>query len=138
MIGIATGAAMHFDDNDTSAETYYYKVTAINIITGGECESASAMAVDGIHDYVTVHTDGVAEVESGISVYPNPTHYQVTVEAEGLSHITLINTQGQVVYDASAKGNTMTFSLSDYEEGLYLLRVSTENCVVVRRVSVVR
>ena len=63
--GVVTGSAMHFDDHDTSAETCYYQVTAINTIVGGECESAPAMAADGIHDYVTVHTDGMNEQDAG-------------------------------------------------------------------------
>ena len=138
LIGVVTGSAMHFDDNDTSAETYYYKVTAINTIAGGECESAPAMAVDGIHDYVTVHTDGVAEMEKGINVYPNPACGQVTIEAEGLKRITIINAIGQIVYDASADVDVTTLNLDNVEAGLYMLRLNTENGIHVKQISVVK
>ena len=138
LIGVVTGPAMHFDDNDSSAETYYYQVTAINTVVGGECESAPAMSVDLIHNFVTAHTDGVGEMENGVNVYPNPAHHQITVEAEGMNRVTLINMLGQVVYDAHIEGGMTTLSLDDYETGLYMVRISTENGVITKQISVVK
>ena len=138
LIGVTTGSIMHFDDNDTSADTYYYQVTAINTIVGGECESAPAMAEDGIHDYVSAHTDGVNERVEDISVYPNPAHNQVMVEADEMLRVSLINSLGQIVYDAPAEGTVTTISLSDIEAGLYLIRINTVNGVSVRQLSVVK
>ncbi len=138
LIGLVTGSDMHFDDNESSAETYYYQVTAINTVAGGECESAPAMSVDMIHNFVTAHTDGIAEIESDANVYPNPAHHQITVEAEGMSRVTLINMLGQMVYDAAVEGGTTTISLADYESGLYIVRINTENGVITKQISVVR
>jgi hypothetical protein len=138
LIGVVTGSAMHFDDNDTSAETYYYQVTAINTIAGGECESAPAMAVDGVHDFVTAHTDGIEEIANEVSVYPNPANHQITVEAEGMNRVALINMLGQMVYDAVVEGGMATISLADYESGLYMVRINTENGVVTKQISVVK
>ena len=138
LIGATTGSVMHYDDNDTSADTYYYQVTAINTIVGGECESAPAMAEDGIHDYVTAHTDGVNERVEDISVYPNPAQDQVTVAADEMLRVSLINSLGQIVYDAPAEGNVTSINLSDVEAGLYLIRINTVNGVSVRQLSVVK
>jgi hypothetical protein len=138
LIGVTTGSVMHYDDNDTSADTYYYQVTAINTIVGGECESAPALAEDGIHDYVTAHTDGVNERVEDISVYPNPAQDQVTVAADEMFRVSLINSLGQIVYDAPAEGNVTSINLSDVEAGLYLIRINTVNGVSVRQLSVVK
>lgn len=139
LIGVADGSDMHFDDNDSSAETYYYKVTAINSVAGGQiCESAYAMSSDGIHDYVTAHTDGLDDVENEISVYPNPAKHHLTIEADDLNHICIINMLGQVVYDAPANGNEATISLTGYESGLYMVRINTESGVITKQISVVR
>ena len=138
LIGIATDSAMHFDDNDTSMETCYYQVTAINTIVGGECESAPAMAVDGIHNYVTVHTDGVNKQGDDIQVYPNPTNGQVTIEAEGMSRVTVTNALGQTIYDAFTEIGSMTLDLSQYGSGMFMVRINTEKGVCVKRISVVR
>lgn len=138
LIGVVTGSDMHFDDNDSSAETYYYQVTAINTVVGGECESAPAMSIDLIHDFVTAHTDGVNEISGSVNVYPNPASHQITVEAKGMSQVTLINMLGQRVYNAAVEGNTITISLADYESGLYLVRINTENGVITKQISVVK
>ena len=138
LIGISTGTDMHFDDHDSSAETYYYQVTAINSIVGGECESAPAMAVDGIHNFVTAHTDGVDEQDASLRVYPNPTHGQVTIEAKGLNHVTVMNALGQTIYDHPADAVQTVLNLSQYGAGLYLIRINSESGVSVKQVSVVR
>ena len=138
LIGVVTGSDMHFDDNDSSAETYYYQVTAINTVVGGECESAPAMSIDLIHDFVTAHTDGIEEVANNANVYPNPASHQITIEADGMNQVTLINMLGQRVYDAAVEGNTITISLADYESGLYMVRVNTENGVITKQISVVK
>lgn len=138
LIGVVTGSDMHFDDNDSSAETYYYQVTAINTVVGGECESAPAMSIDLIHDFVTAHTDGIEEVANNANVYPNPASHQITIEAEGMNQVTLINMLGQGVYEAAVEGNTITISLADYESGLYLVRINTENGVITKQISVVK
>ncbi len=137
LIGVVTGSAMHFDDHDTSMESCYYQVTAINTIVGGECESAPAMAADGIHDYVTVQTDGMDESSADTKVYPNPTHGQITIEAEGMNHVTIMNALGQTVYDVPTDANQTVLNLSQYGTGMYLIRISSEKGVSVKRVSVV-
>ena len=121
MIGVADGNAVSFDDNDINAVNFYYQVTAVNSVVGGACESEPAMSVDGIHNFVTVTTDGLDENGESVSVYPNPARARLTVEAEGLRHVTLINVQGQIVYDAIAEGNQTNIDLAGFVAGLYML-----------------
>lgn len=138
LIGVVTGSAMHFDDNDISSETFYYQVTAINTIVGGECESAPAVAVDGIYNYVTVTTDGLEEVENGVNVYPNPTHGNVTIEAEGLNRVVVMNALGQTLSDMDVDADSVVLDLSQYGVGLYVIRVESEAGTIAKRVFVVR
>ena len=139
LIGYADGDAVSYDDNDIQSVNCYYKVTAINTIPGNEtCESAPAMAADGIHDYVTVQTDGINELGSDILVYPNPSNGQITIEAEGMNHVTVMNALGQTVYDAPTDADQTVLNLSQYGTGMYLIRISSEKGVSVKRVSVVK
>lgn len=138
LIGVADGNAVSFDDNDINAVNFYYQVTAVNSVVGGACESEPAMSVDGIHNFVTVTTDGLDENGESVSVYPNPSRARLTIEAEGLRQVTLINMQGQIVFDAAIKGNQSTINLADQVVGLYILRISTESGVILRQVSVVK
>ena len=127
LIGVATGSSMHFDDNDTNADTYYYQVTAINTIVGGECESAPAMSVDGIHDYVTAHTDGVNEMVDGISVYPNPTHGILFVETRFIasqpSAYRITNAIGQTLMTGQITGETQQIDVSNLPQGIYFITI---------------
>ena len=138
MIGWADGDAVSYDDNDIQAVNCYYKVTAVNAMPGNEtCESAPAMATDGIHDYVTVITASVNELSADTKVYPNPTNGQVNIEVEGMNRVTVTNALGQTVYDAPTDGNQMNLDLSQYGTGMYLIRISLESGASVKRVSVV-
>lgn len=138
VIGWADGDAVSYNDNDIQAVNCYYKVRAVNTMPGDEtCVSAPAMAVDGLHDYVTVITDGINELNSATKVYPNPTNGQVNIEAEGMNRVTVTNALGQTVYDASIDGNQTVLDLSQYGTGIYLLRIGFDNGVSVKRISVV-
>jgi hypothetical protein len=138
LIGVVTGTDMHFDDHDSSAETYYYQVTAINTIVGGECESAPAMSADGIHDFVTVHTDGVEEngpstpsTGSGtagtLTVYPNPTHSILFVETRFIASQTnayrITNTMGQTLMTGQITGETQQIDVTNLPQGMYFITI---------------
>lgn len=139
LIGCPSGNATSYDDNDIHSVNCYYKLTAINTIPGNEtCESASAMAVDGIHNYVSVITDAVGENEPSVNVYPNPTIGNLTVEAVGMRHVAVMNALGQVVYDAPAESETMVLDLGQYGAGMYMVRINTENETIIRKVSVTK
>ena len=84
--------------------------------------------VDGI--------DMIGENTEEVSVYPNPTTNFVTVQANGMNHITVLNTLGQMVYDANVDGCIQSLDMSQYGAGVYMVRVATENGVGVQRVVV--
>ena len=135
MIGWTDGDAVAYNDNDIQSVTCYYKVTAVNSMPGDEtCESAPAMAIDGIHNYVTVITDSMNELSIDAKVYPNPTNGQVNIEAEGMNRVTVINSLGQNVYDAETDANQMVVDMSQFGAGMYLIRIIFEDGVSVRRV----
>lgn len=137
IIGIADGGATSFEDNDMHSPHYYYKVTAVNTIPGGEtCESAPAMSMDGSHDYVYVAVTGVGENDSHVNVYPNPTAGQLTIEARNMTHIVVMNAVGQVVYDAPVEGDKVLLDLAQYGTGVYMVRIQTANETLVRKVLV--
>ena len=80
--------------------------------------------------------DMIGEGAAEVNVYPNPTSSFVTVQANGMNHITVLNTIGQVVYDANVDSSLQTLDMSQYEAGVYMVRVATENGTSVQRVVV--
>lgn len=70
--------------------------------------------------------------------YPNPTSGKLTIEVEGLKQINISNLLGQVVFEGKAVGNVFEYNFGEYESGVYLIRIETENGMVTKRVTVTR
>lgn len=133
LIGNASGDATSFDDNDIQNVNQYYKVTAVNTVSGGNtCESPYAMATDGTHDYVYAQTLGIDEIDGNVSIYPNPTKGIVNITAEGIKNIIVMNALGQIVLETVEN----QIDLSQFGNGIFMLRIETENGVSVQRIMV--
>jgi hypothetical protein len=74
--------------------------------------------------------DPISKVE--YSIYPNPTTDRITLEtSDAIKKITLSNGLGQVVYE----GNSKQISMSNFSNGLYLMKVAFENgCNVTEKI----
>ena len=85
-----------------------------------------------------VYVDGydwISESNESVSVYPNPTTGNVNIAAPGLNHITVLNALGQVIYDSNVDGNMTTLDMDQYQAGIYMVRVATENGESVKLIS---
>jgi hypothetical protein len=87
---------------------------------------------------IVVEVTGIEEIGQNIAIYPNPTNSNVTIEAEGMRHITVVSSLGQVVYDADVEADMLQLNLGQYTAGLYMVRINTEAGVTVKRVTVVK
>ena len=116
--------------------TYYYQVKAVY---DNGCESTPALAFDDpTHDYVIGICDGISENSDNVALYPNPTSGNVTIEANGMSRITVVSVLGQVVFDTELNADTYTLNMAQFNAGLYMVRVYTEEGVTVKRVTVMQ
>ena len=138
MIGqVVEDGSGYYEYIDTPAEgTYYYQVRALY---DDDCESDPAPSYDNpTNDYVVVEVAlGVGE-NGGMAIFPNPTKGNVTIQAAGMQHITVVSVLGQVVYDAEVAGDELILNMSKYTAGMYTVRVMTENGVRVERITVIR
>lgn len=82
--------------------------------------------------------DAIGEVNDNVAICPNPTQNIVNVTAPDMNHITMLNILGQVLYDAQVDGGSLKLDMSQYDAGLYLVRISTMYGDVVKRINVVR
>ena len=133
-----TSAKSYFDEVEKG--TYYYQVTAVYEEDGIECESEPAKTYnDETLDYVVVEVTAVEENNiNGLMIYPNPTNGNLNVNVEAMRRITIANTLGQVVYDQEVNGDSQIIDMSQYQTGIYMVRIATDNGVAVKRVNVVR
>ena len=80
----------------------------------------------------------VNEYGARANIFPNPTDGNVTVEAEGMKRLTVVNELGQVVYDAEVDSDTETLNMSQFGAGVFMIRITTENGICTKRVTVIR
>lgn len=115
---------------------YYYQVRTVY---DDGCESWPALnADDNTLDYVYLGVDAVNESNGNVALFPNPTKGSVTIQAQGMNHITVVSVLGQVVYDANVAGDEYTLNMAQFNAGMYVVRVATENGVAVKRVTVMQ
>lgn len=62
-----------------------------------------------------------------VAAYPNPVNDILNVSSDGnIQHIRIMNTVGQVVFDSAMDTHKAQINTSNYESGIYLLRVETK------------
>ena len=54
------------------------------------------------------------------------------------SHVTVFNAMGQMVYNQDVNGDEMIINMGQYEAGVYMVRIDTENGSSVKRITVVK
>ncbi len=83
-----------------------------------------------------MHTEGIGEQTANVSLYPNPTQGEVTLEGEGLQSVRIVNAFGQTVYNAKVEGDQVRIDLSNMAKGVYVMHIGTENGNAVRQIVV--
>ncbi len=93
---------------------------------------------EGTLNILVKNSTDVNEFGVKANLYPNPTNGNITIEAEGMQRLTVVNELGQVVYDAEVSSDNETLNMSQFGVGVIMIRIYTENGMGVKRVSVIR
>ncbi len=75
---------------------------------------------------------GVDENDSKVNIFPNPTTDKITIECTGMTLIEVYSEEGRMVDRIRVDGDT--YQLIGLEKGIYTLRISRGEEVLVRRV----
>ena len=121
-------------DTPEAVGMYFYQVTAVY---DNGCESDPAQSFDNpVQNYVQAEVTGLGENNDKVALYPNPTKGNVTIEANGMSRITVVSVLGQVVFDTEVDADSYILNMAQFNAGMYMVRVYTEDGVTVKRVTV--
>ena len=139
-IKLLSASATSFTDNTANQQgDYYYRLYAYYSAT--DCTSAPAsIKGDPNKFYLKVYyspTD-VEETESlEMSLFPNPVDHDLKIEVEGMTRVIVYNQLGQLVFASDCDYNALNVNVSGWNEGVYLVKVMTDNGWNSRRVAVV-
>ena len=95
------------------------------------------LTVDDLFGDITYDTGTSPEITT--SVFPNPARERVNVTSTGnIKNIQVFNLTGHKVYDANVDSNSTTVNISGFNQGIYIIRIQTENGFENRKFQVVR
>ena len=139
-IKLLSASATNFTDNTANQQgDYYYRLYAYYSAT--DCTSAPDSIKDDPNKfYLKVYyspTDIEETEKPEMNLYPNPVNHSLKIEADGMTHVTVYNQLGQLVYASECDSNSLNINVSDWNEGIYLVKVMTGNRWVSHRVAVV-
>ena len=134
---IATVGADVYEYFDApGAGNYYYQVTAVY---ASGCESEPAVSgVNPEEDFVMVGVTGVGEDNDNVNLFPNPTKGNVTIQAKDMNRITVVSVLGQVVFDTELDQDEYILNMAQFTNGMYMVRIYTDEGVTVKRVTVMK
>lgn len=112
----------------------------------GESNVKLAFAYEGslaqviLSNVMIVESDAVEEhlpVETRI--YPNPAYDDVTIISQAdIVRVEIYNISGQKMKDICVNGSDVSISMSNLASGLYMMKIYTQEGIVIKKVDVVR
>ena len=106
-----------------------YKVKAVY----AECESEYALTETG-EDFIRVSNLGMNENALSVNLYPNPTSGELSVEAEGLTSVSVYNLVGQCLMEKLGENGKAIIDLKGMQNGVYFVKVSGTNGAIIKKV----
>ena len=100
----------------TSNGNYAVNVTVNGCYVTSACTAVGSVGLKELNDI------------SGISVFPNPTNDNVTIQLEniqdGQQTLELLDATGRILSTQLLNGTSTNLSLTNYENGMYIIRIS--------------
>ena len=102
-------------------------------------ESAADMYYLYFDDFAVTEGVGINDVENNVSIYPNPATEVLNVNANSnIQSVEVLNIMGQTIQSYSANDNNTQINISNLANGVYMVKINTENGVVNQKFTVAR
>ena len=112
---------------------FYYQVRS-EYESGCESEPAASL-LNPAQDFVVVDDAwDLSEYSLSQNVYPNPTDGKIVISGQNVSQIAVFDAFGKKVFFSDCNADEIQIDLSHCADGLYLLRVVSQNGTETHRV----
>jgi len=132
-----TSSTVDFTGSGNISANYEFTVFARMNDNGSVYNSEYACKERKFYNGSGSKSDGQSLDENGntiISIYPNPTNNKVYVQAQLGAKIQLFDLHGKLLSQKEALSNETAFDLSAYANGVYLMKISTNDQVIAKQV----
>ncbi len=120
-----------WNTGDTTASIVVTPTAATTYTVTGYRGGCSGEATAQIGVGIDAHP---STLDSQLKVYPNPTQGIVNIVCPEARQISLTNAMGQVVYQIPVSTNSAQFSIQNFPDGVYFLKVETPDGVAVKKI----
>ena len=115
---------------------YYVKDGENQVLFGGEGNGGfGAMAA---HSFMLKkRPDAVQDnMASDFNIYPNPANSMIVVEGQNVEFVEIYNSLGQKVLTVEGAKEYTTVNVASFENGVYVVRVVSNNGISTKKVSI--
>jgi len=84
-------------------------------------------------DSLLSSTNNIVPINDHISVFPNPSADNITINTPQKSEIEILNTEGQTIKHITTCENHTTIGISEVPVGIYMIKVKTPKGMVVKK-----
>ena len=117
----------------TGQESEIANVSASIILKPGEFRLYSDQKLPAFEDLATVARERVANL--GLRVFPNPSSDMIHISGrENIQSVQLLTMDGKTIRTIHAEAPALSLSLEELKDGLYFLRIQTQNKVYVEKI----
>lgn len=98
----------------------------VGVTYGNDCVSMSEIVY-------LITTELINTTNNILKIYPNPSKDNITIEGIAYANVEIINLQGQVVKNVIVTDNNPNINIADISNGIYSIRISTNESVFVQK-----
>jgi hypothetical protein len=131
-VGLTSYSLAEYDVDEPLFTVRFY---APNGFDASQLEEAYGW-INGISTDVVKTATGVEPAELSVGVYPNPAADYLHVNVAEEVSITIVDMHGKVLFNKANVVEKERIDVSDFSNGIYLLKVEGANSAIVKRIAV--